>query len=627
MILPLLLLTAPLCAPQSVAVERADDVVIRSDEGDFTRGELAAWLLPMRGEALAPRFADMWLYAREARRLGLPDVAEDARAQVETEIQERIRMAYGGREQGWLDELAGARRTPAGRRAERLREVVRDMNLRSLAAHERVVPEEKVVRDWERAYGRDGRRFRVRLLFRRVVMPPMGGLTRDEQIAERERVIAEKRAELGELRARALAGESFAALARTHSDDAATRGGGGRPDDGFLDARGWPPEAVDALAQLSSGGVSEPVFVMGGLWLVQLEELVETPLEEVQDEILARLVERGPESDELSEARRRIVEGVAVEVLPAMRARPGPGETLPADVPVLRIDGTDVSRGEYAEYLFDALGDGAAPRFVEETRIERMAAEAGVEPTPADIEARVDKESQDLIDFFHRGDRERWEQETARVHGSVEAWRHSARSLRRLDLLIEGLILRERDVTEEIVRQTWRARYGEDGRSLHLRMIRIDAVPPELPEGVTPEEAERASQEALAEARTRAHEVAERAAQGEDFAALAKRHTSDDATRDVGGELPLGFEVGTLPPDVGAAVEELKPGEVSGALEAGVSWFVFELLAVRDVPYEEVADDLRRELLTAAPSNVETRGFYNVATRDLSIEVLPALFE
>jgi hypothetical protein len=275
--------------------------------------------------------------------------------------------------------------------------------------------------------------------------------------------------------------------------------------------------------------------------------------------------------------------------------------------------------------MLEAEGDISAVRFAEEMHIARLAAAKGIAPTSEQVEAMVNKTVDELVTLFHKGDRQKWEQATVQTRGSLEAWFRDARHQAHLYRTLAGLYKLERVITDDLVRQAWRARYGADGRSLHMRMIRIDTVPPVLEEGVSIEEAQRLSAAAIEEARGLAAEVASRAKEGEDFAVLAKRYSMDAETSGGGGELPLGFDHNTLPPEAVALLDTMKPGEVGGPIEAGLSHLIFELLAVREVPFDDVAVELRNELDNSEPTNVETRGYYNVLTRDLKIEVLPAL--
>ena len=619
--LPVLLAQTP--AAQDAGA-RGSEIVIRVDGEPVERSEFEDWIVLVRGETLAPLFVRNWLAAREARRLGVDDVALEARSKMEEEIRERIDKAYGGDASKWEEELERGYRTPAGRRAERALELERELRIRNIAAHERVVPEEKVEREWNRQYGQDGRRYRVRLLYRRLVVPAMPGKSREEQVAEQERLRAELEAETSKLRDRALAGEPFQGLVRDFSDDEATRASGGRPQGGVLDTSAWPREAIEAISALPPGGISKPLFARGGMWLVQLEELIATPLADVADELRTALAARGPEPNELAAVSTRLAEGVAWEVLPALaEPAPPPGSPDPA---VLRIDGVDIGRAEYVRWLIAYHGDAVAKRFGDDRHVRELAAAAKIEATPQEVEDRIDRDLAMMIDFYHRGDREAWEREIVANRGSVEAWRRDQRTVAYVDQLAAELYMSSREITDDLLRQVWTARYGQDGVSLQVRLIRVDAETPELPPDVPPEEAKRRSDEALAAAHKRADEAAQRARDGEDFAALAKRYSADDVTSKNGGELPLGADFRALPPDVVTLIEGLAPGSIGGPVAAGLSFFVVEVLGRREVPFDTVKDALRDELEHAQPTMIELRGHRNVLTRDVKVEVLPALF-
>ncbi len=76
------------------------------------------------------------------------------------------------------------------------------------------------------------------------------------------------------LRKRALAGEDFAELARTYSEDPGTRGRGGELG---LSGRGtFVPEFERALFDLNEGEISDPVATQYGIHLIQLLKVVTT---------------------------------------------------------------------------------------------------------------------------------------------------------------------------------------------------------------------------------------------------------------------------------------------------------------------------------------------------------------
>ncbi|MGI9336990.1 MAG: peptidyl-prolyl cis-trans isomerase [Gammaproteobacteria bacterium] len=77
------------------------------------------------------------------------------------------------------------------------------------------------------------------------------------------------------LAARAADGESFAGLAKEHSDDAGTAPNGGAF--GFVAPGDLPEEMDAALAKLPVGGVSEPVEVDGGFSILRLDDSISPP--------------------------------------------------------------------------------------------------------------------------------------------------------------------------------------------------------------------------------------------------------------------------------------------------------------------------------------------------------------
>lgn len=88
-------------------------------------------------------------------------------------------------------------------------------------------------------------------------------------------------------------GADFATLARRHSIDRATRDAGGML--GWVALSSLPPEVKKALAPVSRGGVSEPVFALGRWHLYQvLDRRPETvlPLREVSAEIATEVTRR-----------------------------------------------------------------------------------------------------------------------------------------------------------------------------------------------------------------------------------------------------------------------------------------------------------------------------------------------
>ncbi len=84
-----------------------------------------------------------------------------------------------------------------------------------------------------------------------------------------------------------------------------------------------------------------------------------------------------------------------------------------------------------------------------------------------------------------------------------------------------------------------------------------------------------------AAAAQRAADLARRARErGADFAALAKAESADPVSRDKGGDLGWYTEAGILP-ELRAAVQSLKPGDVSDPVATAAGWHVMRLVEAK----------------------------------------------
>lgn len=99
---------------------------------------------------------------------------------------------------------------------------------------------------------------------------------------------AEAKAKADELRAKIVAGEDFAKLARENSDDKSTAPNGG--DFGTISHNSPYPEPVKkAVFALKEGEVSEPVKQANGFYLIRSESVVLQPFGEVRPQIIEEL--------------------------------------------------------------------------------------------------------------------------------------------------------------------------------------------------------------------------------------------------------------------------------------------------------------------------------------------------
>lgn len=94
-------------------------------------------------------------------------------------------------------------------------------------------------------------------------------------------------------------------------------------------------------------------------------------------------------------------------------------------------------------------------------------------------------------------------------------------------------------------------------------------------------------------------EIQEKLKAGEDFAALAKEYSEDYGTAEQGGD--LGFiQAGDLPEPLGAELDKLAVGEVSGVVESDLGIHLLKLLDEKaaDVPSREALEPSVRQELT-----------------------------
>ncbi|MGB8224746.1 MAG: peptidylprolyl isomerase [Polyangiales bacterium] len=109
-----------------------------------------------------------------------------------------------------------------------------------------------------------------------------------------------------------------------------------------------------------------------------------------------------------------------------------------------------------------------------------------------------------------------------------------------------------------------------------------------------------ATPEQKAEAKKQAESLRERAAKGEDFAALAKQYSGDQITAKNGGD--IGFlRKGTMPESFDEALFSMGVGDISEVVETSYGFHVIKVLAIRegDVPVEEAKRELAEGLYRA----------------------------
>lgn len=614
-------------APPAASHEaREDSVALVLDGAPVSAAAYAQWLLVNQGESLMPVFArEHWLIEREARCRGVLASAAEVDAEVERQFAERIAGAFHGARDEWLAELARTGRTETGVRLQRRTEVADRMHGRALAAIDRIVPREKVEREWARKYGRNGRRYDLRLIQFGVRVEAPKSSVSDEWKAEEARAKAARLADAKRVRALLLAGADFGQLAQEHSTDAETRARRGKPA-GAFDPQGWPGDFLDELEQLTPGAVSAPLYARGGWWLVRVEKVTVTPFDQVEGELRAELLARGPEDDEVEVVRRRVSDGVDVQMLPAMHAPPGDPELGGPDTPVISIGGETVTRAEYARWIHSIWGEVYARTFAEDLLVLRKAEELGIRVDEEEVQQRAREYVQDIVDKDFMENRQRWYDKLA-LSGSTEAdfLREQCRRLR-TSLLVEKLLLRERRVTDEDVRRRYASALGPDGVWREASKILVSSRYEELDHDQEREGLAREAAAAIERARVKAAGIVARLRGGADFAAIARAESDDLRTRSKGGVVAGAFRGEEYPDAVAKAVYALPEGAISDPIAYGPTWLVFWVRVAGKPAFEEKRAELRRELEELRPGLLEVRAYRNVLASRAKVEwVAPVL--
>jgi parvulin-like peptidyl-prolyl isomerase len=316
-------LSLVLCALHAAATASPDAVAAFRD-GSISRSEFASW----------------------RRFLGRTGPAEGAslRDDVESLVVLRVLADQAARE--------GLLETSAGRAA--VRQLERELAVAALRARMRAesVPSEADLRaDYEakRADYVQPRRWLLRNILLRA--PAGGG-------ADREAV----RRRAAELRARAAAGEDFAALAQQYSEST-TQARKGRI--GWVSLERLQPKVAEAVAPLAEGGLSEVIETPEGFTILKcvgIRPAGTIPYEELRAQRESVLgVERL--------AKRR--EALLAELRGATRLEPAAAPAIDPDAPVYTYRGRDatsrpISLAEYEVFLHSRKVDPDAELTAEE---------------------------------------------------------------------------------------------------------------------------------------------------------------------------------------------------------------------------------------------------------------------
>ena len=629
--IPILILAAalagvPLRAPQDPdATLDGSKPVLSIDGAPVSADEYTRWLIDTGGSSFARDFAERWVILRAAEERGIEVTDEQVRAVLDDQIERRIEGAFRGEKEGWVAELERLERSEGGYRRQMMTDLRPEVAAKEIAAQGRVVPEDKIARDWELIYGPYGHDLKLRMMYFRVEVETGEGA---EAQAENTRLaMAAQESVALAIRQRLLDGEDFGQLAAMFCEDPELREAAGLRTKPFRRG-GWPHQFIDRCCALEEGEVSEPLYARGGWWLVKLEERTLTPLEDVRDSIAAALIEKGPEQDEVGRTWQALTEDVYYELRPELFG--GPPSLEGGEAIGLTVNGEPIPRRVFAAWMLWIRGEFQARTFAEDWLVAQRARQAGIEVSDEAARARAES----FVDWMltnnpvYRGSRDAWIARLSTRGQTVEDFMRERIFRARLDLMAQELMLREREVTEEMVTKEFERQFGRDGRWLEARMIQVAATPPDVTAQTPKEELQALEAAALDAARQEAAGYVQRLRAGEDFATLAREVSDEPTTAADGGRIPGRFRPDTWPSDVAAAVRALELGQVSEPLYGGRgSFYVFELTEDREVDFEQAKADIYAELRDRQPTPGDIAGYRNVLSKNAEIRRLPGMWD
>lgn len=585
----LLVLCALALAPQEIVRLKAtpesaasSGVVLSIDGNEIRADEYGRWMLDLYSSRQGQRFAEQWLVREAAKERGVELAPGAVDAKIDADIAARIDGAFLGQRDGWLAELERTGWSEGGHREHRRVEDEPYLLASELTRRTRAVPEELIVRDWEHFYGPQGKEYALSGMRFEVALETPADSAPDVVETARRKVFNAALARALDARERALAGEDFATLARTLSEDPQTRASGGRIDAKFRPA-GWNAPFVESILAL------------------------------------------GPEDFEVAATWKSITQGLRFELTPALfEARSSSERSDP--VVGLVINGRPVLRSEFVTWLARDRGEHHVRDFAEHWCVERRANELGVAVSEDEIEARMREFQALMIDRSYKGSREAWLTYMRRAGRDEAGWRREWARRFRIDLLCEKILLAERVVDDAAVRARFEREYGRDGKRIEARLLLVASANPETTEGMRREELDAAIVAAREAARAKAQELRTRVLSGADFDALAREFSDDDATRANGGRLEGRVQLLEWPAVVGESLLTLAPGALSPVLDVERGFAFFEVLAAQPVSFDTVAAELRRELETERPAQGDLAGVRNLLVQKARIVTHPGVY-
>lgn len=271
---------------------------------------------------------------------------------------------------------------------------------------------------------------------------------------------------------------------------------------------------------------------------------------------------------------------------------------LPPDV-VARLNGEDIPKQAYLEYLYLRFGKRGVTEMVGDILVNREADAYGVTVDEAEVQRVADEREAGV----RRGlDEATFLKNLERNGQDYALYRTGLEREVRVELKLRELVMRTRVASDDKVQSLFERKHGVGGMRMRVRhvvampnILRAEAVRA----GTEPADIDMAA--IRDQARQRAETARARLEEGADFAEIAREWSHDRVTKDRGGEIQ-NYNGRLYGPAFREAVDALQPGQRSAVIESGAGFHVVELLERTVTRFDEVRDALVDEVLAAEPS-------------------------
>jgi len=275
---------------------------------------------------------------------------------------------------------------------------------------------------------------------------------------------------------------------------------------------------------------------------------------------------------------------------------------------VAKVDGQEVTLEAYKDYLYQRLGKRPLQGLIDSMLVEQEALRYGVTAEEGEVQKRFEERYQQAL----RGKSPEDFADGLRNAGqSPAAFLNTLRQDVTQEVLLDGLVLATRVLTDARLQQAFEQQYGIGGQKVEVKQILVmpHFLRAELIRGGK-KPAEIDQLKVRLQAKKMAMDCLDRLRAGADWSAMVAEYSHDQVSRKDDGRLPA-YRPGLYGPNFTAAVQNQAVGEYSEVIESGAGYHIVQ---VADRTLSKLADvraELQEKLLSAAPDWQEREATMN----------------